>query len=70
MKYLLIKLIRLYQAGVSPLLGSHCKFHPTCSSYSIEAINKHGACRGAALSVKRVLRCNPWNSRGGLDPVE
>jgi len=67
-KSLLIGLIRLYQLALRPLIGAHCRFHPHCSAYAIEAISRHGAARGAWLSFTRVLRCNPWHP-GGLDPV-
>ena len=64
----LIGLVRLYQLALRPLIGAHCRFHPHCSAYAIEAIDRHGAARGAWLSFTRVLRCNPWHP-GGLDPV-
>jgi len=66
---LLILLIRLYQRGISPLLGPRCRFHPTCSAYFIEALQKKGLLRGTALSIWRLLRCNPFG-KGGYDPVE
>jgi putative membrane protein insertion efficiency factor len=61
--------IRLYQKTVSPLTGSRCKYHPSCSEYSVQAITKFGILRGLVLAGWRLLRCNPW-SRGGFDPVE
>jgi putative membrane protein insertion efficiency factor len=61
--------IRLYQKTVSPLTGSRCKYHPSCSEYSVQAISKFGILRGLVLAGWRLLRCNPW-SRGGFDPVE
>jgi putative membrane protein insertion efficiency factor len=61
-------LFRLYQYLVSPWLGRRCRFHPSCSSYAIEALERHGALRGGWLAVKRIGRCNPW-SAGGYDPV-
>jgi uncharacterized protein len=61
--------IRLYQRAVSPLAGSRCKYHPSCSEYSVQAITKFGILRGLVLAGWRLLRCNPW-SRGGFDPVE
>lgn len=65
---LLIFLIRMYQAGLSPLLGGHCRFYPSCSHYGIEAMRQHGAIRGSYLTLRRILRCNPF-CRGGYDPV-
>lgn len=65
---LLIGLIKLYQKSISPLLPKSCRFTPTCSCYGIEAIKTHGAFKGTALTVWRVLRCNPF-CRGGYDPV-
>lgn len=67
MKKLLIKLIKLYQ--ISPLSShNNCKFVPSCSDYAIDAITIYGSIKGMYLSVKRILRCNPFN-KGGLDPV-
>lgn len=63
-----IRLIRLYQLCLSPLLGPSCRYAPTCSEYAREAIARHGVARGGWLSLKRLLRCHPW-SRGGYDPV-
>ncbi len=60
--------IRLYQRAISPLTSAKCRYYPTCSSYSIQAIKKHGIFWGAILTVWRILRCNPW-SRGGIDYV-
>ena len=68
MKRLLLYLIRWYQRQLSPLLGSHCKYLPTCSQYAVEAIERHGAFRGSLMAIWRILRCNPF-SRGGYDPV-
>lgn len=61
-------LIRLYQLLLSPLLGGHCRFHPSCSAYAREALATHGAGRGVLLAGWRILRCQPF-ARGGLDPV-
>jgi hypothetical protein len=61
-------LIRLYQLAVSPLLGPRCRFHPTCSDYTREAVLRHGVLRGLSLGVRRVGRCHPWHP-GGVDPV-
>lgn len=60
--------IELYRRLVSPLLGRHCRYEPTCSAYALEAVRTHGAARGAALAVRRVARCHPW-APGGVDPV-
>ncbi len=64
----LIALIRLYQVTLSPLVGRHCRFHPTCSGYALDAVRTHGALRGGALALRRIARCHPW-SPGGVDPV-
>ncbi len=63
----LIAPIRLYQKTLSPLLGPVCRFHPSCSNYTIEAIRKYGPVRGLWKGTKRVCRCHPWNP-GGYDP--
>jgi uncharacterized protein len=68
MRALLIALIRVYQLGISPLLGPHCRFYPSCSQYAREAIERHGALRGGWLALRRILRCHPWQP-GGVDPV-
>jgi len=68
LKSSLICMVRLYQILLSPWLGRNCIYTPTCSAYAIEAINKHGAIKGIFLSVKRVLKCNPYND-GGVDEV-
>ena len=60
--------IRVYRLVVSPLLGSHCRFHPSCSAYAEEAIRLHGLARGLKLAALRILRCHPFHS-GGVDPV-
>ena len=61
-------LIRIYQTLISPLLPSTCRFHPTCSKYSIEALQKHGIWKGSILAIKRISQCNPWGGKGH-DPV-
>ena len=66
--WLLIKLVRIYQLFISPLLGPRCRFYPSCSNYTIEAIQIHGVFKGSWLAVKRISRCHPANP-GGLDPV-
>lgn len=63
----LIGMTRGYQLLVSPLLGRHCRFEPTCSQYFIEAVRKYGALRGAWRGTLRILRCHPWHP-GGYDP--
>lgn len=63
-----IKTIEIYQAAVSPYLMKSCRFHPSCSFYSKEAVQKHGILKGGSLSAARLLRCNPF-SKGGYDPV-
>ncbi|MDS4031479.1 MAG: membrane protein insertion efficiency factor YidD [Candidatus Contendobacter sp.] len=68
MRALLIALIRGYQWFISPLLGNHCRFYPSCSQYAREAIERHGALRGVWLAIRRVARCHPWQP-GGVDPV-
>ena len=66
--YILIKLITLYKYLVSPLFGPSCRYLPTCSEYSIEALKTYGFFKGLSLSIKRILSCHPW-SNGGFDPV-
>ncbi len=61
---LLIKLIKVYQKFLSPLLGQNCRFYPTCSQYAVEALSVHGLFRGGYLSLKRILKCNPWGGCG------
>ncbi|MCV6590542.1 MAG: membrane protein insertion efficiency factor YidD [Marinobacterium sp.] len=65
---LLILLVRGYQYLISPVLGSNCRFYPTCSSYMIEAIETHGIVRGLWLGIRRIGRCHPWGD-SGIDPV-
>jgi uncharacterized protein len=60
--------VRAYQSFVSPLLASNCRYYPTCSHYTYEAIEIHGAAKGSWLGIKRVGRCHPFHE-GGLDPV-
>jgi len=61
--------LRAYQRLISPLLGNRCKYHPSCSEYAVQAIERFGILRGLVLAVWRLLRCNPF-SHGGFDPVE
>ncbi|MGB1200056.1 MAG: membrane protein insertion efficiency factor YidD [Cognaticolwellia aestuarii] len=65
---LVIALIKGYQKLISPLLGNNCRFNPTCSTYTIEAINRFGVLKGGWLASKRILKCHPLNA-GGDDPV-
>jgi uncharacterized protein len=68
MKTIALAIIRFYQKLISPLLPPSCRFTPTCSHYSYEAIQKHGFIKGSWLAVKRIGRCHPFNP-GGYDPV-
>ena len=63
----LIGLARVYQWTLSPILGRHCRFEPSCSAYFIGAVRKYGAIRGTLRGIWRICRCNPWNP-GGYDP--
>ena len=67
--YFLIKLIKIYQFLISPLLGSSCRYLPTCSEYSIDSLKAHGFFKGSFYSLKRILSCHPWGS-GGFDPIK
>ena len=64
----MIALITCYRYCVSPFLGQHCRFHPSCSAYAQEAIAEHGAGRGTWLALRRLGKCHPWHP-GGVDPV-
>ena len=68
MRRLLIFLIACYKACLSPFMGAHCRFYPSCSSYMQEAIEIHGAAKGSYLGLLRLARCHPWHD-GGDDPV-
>jgi len=68
MKKLFLKLIRFYQTAISPHTSPKCKYYPTCSQYTYEAIERFGALKGGFMGLWRILRCNPW-SKGGYDPV-
>ncbi|GAB4286080.1 MAG: membrane protein insertion efficiency factor YidD [Coriobacteriia bacterium] len=65
---LLVSTIRAYQRFISPLFPPTCRFHPTCSSYAMTALERHGVLRGGWLALRRIGRCHPWNP-GGYDPV-
>ena len=66
---IIIKFIKLYRFLISPMLGHSCRYMPTCSEYSIEALKTFGLLKGLALSLKRILSCHPWVD-GGFDPVK
>jgi putative membrane protein insertion efficiency factor len=68
MKLLLRAVIRTYQYAISPFLGRRCRFFPSCSDYTSEAIEKYGARKGLILGLKRISRCHPWHA-GGFDPI-
>jgi len=65
---ILIGLVKIYQRVISPLFHSSCRYTPTCSAYSIEALKKHGPFKGSWLAIRRVISCNPWGGHG-YDPV-
>lgn len=67
-RLLLAGLIRAYQLLVSPMTGPSCRYYPSCSSYALVAVQRHGALRGSWLAVRRLLRCHPW-AAGGVDDV-
>ena len=68
MKNIVLLLIRSYKKALSPLLGQHCRFFPSCSDYTREAIEKHGLAKGLYLGTRRLLKCHPLHP-GGVDPV-
>lgn len=65
----MILIIKVYRKYISPLKRPCCRFYPTCSQYALDAISKYGVLKGSFMSIKRILRCNPFN-QGGYDPVE
>ena len=69
MRNVFVILIKGYKKVISPLLPPSCRFYPTCSEYSIQALEKYGIVRGGAKSIWRIIRCNPFN-KGGYDPIE
>ncbi|MCH8146903.1 MAG: membrane protein insertion efficiency factor YidD [Planctomycetes bacterium] len=66
--WIMVFVIRFYQFAIRPFLAGSCSFFPTCSEYGIEALHRHGWCRGLVLTLRRVVRCHPL-VRGGIDPV-
>ena len=66
--YPLILLVRVYQLIVSPMLGSNCRFMPTCSEYALESLKAYGLIKGIYLTIKRIGKCHPWGSNG-YDPI-
>ncbi len=66
--YPLILLVRVYQLIVSPMLGSNCRFMPTCSEYALESLKTYGLIKGTYLTIKRIGKCHPWGSNG-YDPI-
>ncbi|HAW50808.1 MAG TPA: membrane protein insertion efficiency factor YidD [Flavobacteriales bacterium] len=68
LKKLFTGLIKFYQMAISPYLGQNCRYEPTCSEYSVRAIDKYGVFKGSWLSIKRILSCGPWGGHG-YDPV-
>lgn len=68
LKKILIRLITFYQLSLSLLIGNQCRFSPTCSQYTKEAIEAHGAFKGSWLGMRRIGKCHPWHA-GGYDPV-
>lgn len=68
MARILVWIVKAYQLVLSPFFGQQCRFYPTCSQYSVEVIQKHGALLGSYYTVRRLSRCHPW-CEGGHDPV-
>ena len=68
MKYIFIGFVKIYQITLSPFIGQQCRFTPTCSYYAINSLKQHGALVGSVLTIKRLLRCHPWQT-GGHDPL-
>jgi hypothetical protein len=68
MARVLVWLIKFYRIAISPLLGSNCRFTPSCSAYALTAVQRYGTIKGSWLAIKRVSRCHPWHE-GGSDPV-
>ncbi len=68
MRKICIFLIKVYQETLSPILGKQCRFTPTCSQYTIDAVEEYGVLKGILMGLKRILKCNPF-CKGGFDPV-
>jgi len=68
MKFMLLLLLRSYKLCISPFLGQHCRFFPSCSDYAQQAIVEHGVSRGSLLAGRRLCKCHPWHA-GGFDPI-
>lgn len=68
MRWVLVHMIVLYRVSLRRLLGGQCRFHPSCSQYALDALEKHGAMRGSWRTIKRVCRCHPWGG-SGYDPA-
>lgn len=69
MKKGILFLIRAYSYAISPLLGANCRFHPTCSAYAAQAVDRHGVVKGLFLAVRRMIKCHPWHRGSFHDPV-
>ena len=69
MKKVIIICIKFYRKFISPLKRPSCRFYPTCSQYTLEAVEKYGALKGGFMGIKRILKCHPYN-KGGYDPVK
>jgi uncharacterized protein len=67
-KYVLVALLRIYQYTISPLYGPVCRYHPSCSTYAVQAVSEYGTFKGSWLAIRRLARCHPW-AAGGYDPV-
>jgi putative membrane protein insertion efficiency factor len=68
MRFMLIVVIKFYKTFISPVLGDNCRFYPSCSTYSMEALKLHGVVAGSYLTLRRLLKCHPFHE-GGIDPV-
>lgn len=68
LKAIFTGLIRIYQMAISPYLGQNCRYEPSCSTYAIQALDKHGVIRGSWMAIKRIISCGPWGGQG-YDPV-